>query len=57
MSGFETFGLWFLSGLVCSIVWPLAYRKNMKGHWQGFLKMWPVFGLMGPLALVAAFPL
>ena len=39
------------------MLWPLRYRKGMKGHWPSFFKMWPVFGLFGPLAFVAAIPL
>ena len=57
MSWLEIFGVWFVSGLLCSLFWPLRYRKGMKGHWPSFFKMWPVFGLFGPLAFVAAIPL
>ncbi len=56
MSWLEIFAWWFASGLLCSLFWPLRYRKGMKGHWPSFFKMWPVFGLFGPLAFVAAFP-
>lgn len=57
MSWPEICGWWFVSGLLCSLFWPLRYRKGMKGHWPSFFKMWPVFGLFGPLVFVAAIPL
>lgn len=56
MSWLEIFALWFASGLLLSLVWPLKYHKGMKGSWGEFFKMWPVFGLFGPFAIVAAFP-
>lgn len=56
MSWLEIFAWWFASGLLCSLFMPLRYRKSMKGHWPSFFKTWPVFGLFGPLAFVAAFP-
>lgn len=56
MSEYAGFGWWFVSGLLCSLFWPLRYRKNMKGSWMSFFKMWPVFGLFGPFAFLAAFP-
>lgn len=56
LSSLEIFGLWFVGGLLCSLVWPLVFRRCMKNHWLEFFKMWPVFGLFGPIALVASFP-
>lgn len=50
-------GWWYLSGLLCAVVWPLWYRRGMRGHWGSFFKGWPVYALFGPLALIAAFPL
>ncbi len=51
------FGWWYLAGALCSLVWPLVYRKGMRGHWPSFFKQWPVLSIFGPLALIAAFPM
>lgn len=56
MSGAECVAWWYASGLACALVWPIWYRKGMKGNWGPFFKMLPVFGVFGPLALVASFP-
>ena len=49
--------LWYASGLLLSLVWPLRYRKGMKGEWRSFFTVWPIHGLFGPLALLTTFPL
>lgn len=56
MTWLEIFGWWYLSGLLCSLFWPLYYRKGMRGSWLSFFRQWPVYGLFGPFAILAAFP-
>lgn len=49
--------LWYLSGFVCALVWPLVYFRNMEREdWVEFAKVWPIVSIFGPLALIAAFP-
>lgn len=52
----DNFSLWYLSGLACSVFWPIRYRRNMKGHWCDFLIAWPIHGFFGPFAILTAFP-
>ena len=48
---------WYLAGLLLGLVWPIHYRKQIKRHeWKGILLRWPFYALLGPLALLATFP-
>ena len=48
---------WYGVGLILSLVWPIHYRKKLsKRDWIGVFLRLPLYGLMGPLALVGTFP-
>ncbi|KWT98253.1 hypothetical protein APY03_0924 [Variovorax sp. WDL1] len=57
MNGWAWFALWYATGLLTSLFWPLRYRKNMRRRdWDVVLKRLPLMALCGPLGLILFFP-
>ena len=47
---------WYLIGILCAMYWPWKYRHQIDS-WGWIIITTPFYALLGPLAILARFPI